>query len=72
MSAAILQLIGFVVRTLDAIHNRYLKPREVELLGYIAGSTFRLDGGPIANDNDIQHLHANDNEYGHRPLHVTM
>ena len=59
-------------RTFDAIHNRYLKPREVELLGYIEGSTFRLEGGPIADDLDIQHLHANDYEYGHKALHVSM
>ena len=45
-------------RRFDAVHRRYLKPREVELLGYIEGSTFRLNGGPIADDNDIQLLQA--------------
>ena len=59
-------------RRFDAVHRRYLKPREVELLGYIEGSTFRLNGGPIANDDDIQLLHANDKWYGHIPLHVSM
>ncbi len=59
-------------RRFDAVHRRYLKPREVELLGYIEGSTFRLNGGPIANDDDIQLLHANDKSYGHKPLHVSM